>query len=103
MIKVNECLYKHWIHSHEEDTEDNKVYRPSTFEFPRSRGRDSFEIRENGEVILHKIGPTDRSEEVKGTFTFDSNNLKINPKTGNSESFTITILSCEEDKLVIKK
>ena len=53
MTAYNEdCIYKHWIHSHEEDTEDKKVYRPSTFEFPPSRGRDGFEIKENGEFIL---------------------------------------------------
>jgi hypothetical protein len=104
MIKVDECLYKHWIHSREEDTEFEKVYRASTYKFPRSRGRNGFEIRGNGEVILYKIGPTDKSEEVYGTFTFDdSNNLEVNTKKGTPERIIMTILSCEGDKLVIKK
>ena len=65
-----ECIYKHWIHSYEEDTENKKVYRWSTFEFLPSRGRDGFEIKENGEFILYIMGPTDRPEKIFGKWDF---------------------------------
>lgn len=103
MTTYNEdYLYKYWIHSHEEDTQDKKVYRPSTFEFPQSRGRDGFEIRENGEFILYIIGPTDRPEKIFGNFTIDSNNLNVK-LTSIQKSYSITILSCDENLLVIQK
>ena len=103
MTTYNEdCVYKYWIHSHEEDTQDKKVYRPSTFEFPQSRGRDGFEIRENGEFILYIMGPTDRPEKIFGNFTIASNNLNVK-LVSIQKSYTMTILSCDENLLVIQK
>ena len=103
MTAYNEdCIYKHWIHSHEEDIEDKKVYRPSTFEFPPSRGRDGFEIKENGEFILSFPGPTDRSEKTIGNFTIDSNKLNVE-LVSLQKSYTMTILSCDENRLIIQK
>jgi len=98
-----DCIYKHWIHSYEEDTKDKKVYRPSTFEFPPSRGRDGFEIKENGEFILHISGATDKREKISGNFKLDSNNLNIELTSQMQKSFVMTILSCDESQLIIKK
>jgi hypothetical protein len=103
MIGLDEdCIYKNWIHSHEEDTEDKKVYRPSTFEFPPSRGRDGFEIKENGEFVLSIMGPTDRPEKIVGNFTKDSNKLNVE-LVSIQKSYIMTILSCDENQLVIQK
>lgn len=103
MTVYNEdCIYKHWIHSHEEDTEDKKVYRPSTFDFPPSRGRDGFEIRENGEFVLSFPGSTDRSEKTFGKFTIDSNKLNVE-LVSIQKSYTMIILSCDENRLIIQK
>ena len=96
------CVYKYWIHSYQEDTEDKIVYRPSTFEFPQSRGRDGFETRENGEFILYIMGPTDRPEKIFGNFMIASNNLNIK-LISIQKSYSITILSCDENLLVIQK
>ncbi len=38
-------LCQRWIHSHEEDTDTEMVYRPADFAFPPSRGRTGFENR----------------------------------------------------------
>lgn len=103
MTTYNEdCVYKYWIHSHEEDTEDKKVYRPSTFEFPQSRGRDGFEIRENGEFILYIMRSTDRPEKIFGNFSLAANNLNVK-LTSIQKSYSITILSCDENLLIIQK
>lgn len=32
-------IFKHWVHSHEDDTKDIKVFRPVDYKFPPSRGR----------------------------------------------------------------
>ena len=103
MTVYNEdCIYKHWVHSHEEDTVDKKVYRPSTFEFPQSRGRDGFELRENGEFILYVTGPTDKSEKILGNFTIHSDKLNVE-LVSIQKSYTMTILSCDENRLIIQK
>jgi hypothetical protein len=103
MTAYNEdCIYKHWTHSNEEDSEDKKVYRPSTFEFPQSRGRDGFEIKENGEFILYIMGRTDKSEKIFGNFSIDSNKLNIE-LVSIQKSYKMTILSCDENRLIIQK
>jgi hypothetical protein len=98
-----DCIYRHWIHSHEEDTKDKKIYRPSNFKFPPARGRDGFAIKENGNFILYGIGATDKREEIHGSFKFDSNNLHIDLTSTMQKSYTMTIISCDENQLVIKK
>jgi hypothetical protein len=104
MNSFNEdCLYKHWIHSYEEDTKDKKVYRQSMFEFPPSRGRDAFEIKDNGEFILYITGPTDRAEKIFGKFTIESNKLHIELTSKIQKSYFMTILYCDENKLIIQK
>jgi hypothetical protein len=60
-----ECIYNNWVHSYEEDTENEKVYRLSTFEFPPSRGRDGFEIDENGKVIKSSVYYGKEKEDTK--------------------------------------
>ena len=44
-------LCQHWVHSHEEDTETEMVFRPASHPFPRSRGRRSFELRPDGTFV----------------------------------------------------
>ncbi len=53
-------IFKHWIHSHEEDGDDYRIFRPSSYEFPLSRGREGFEIKENGTFIWYRIAPAER-------------------------------------------
>ena len=45
-----EQLQGRWVHSHEEDTEDEIVYRAesSGYDFPRSRGREALELHPDG-------------------------------------------------------
>jgi len=37
-----------WVHSHEEDSDEEMVFRPAAYEFPPSRGRRSFELKPDG-------------------------------------------------------
>ena len=62
----HDLLCQRWIHSHEEDTATEMVFRPATFPFPRSRGRISFELRPDGALIEQGIGPTDRRTQETG-------------------------------------
>ena len=62
------ALFKHWIHSFEEDTASARVYRPKGYAFPRARGREGFELKEDGEFVRYDIGRGDGSVGVKGTW-----------------------------------
>ena len=53
------ALFRHWVHSREEDSGDIEVYRPDGFAFPPAFGRDGFEMRVDGEFIQDDIGPAD--------------------------------------------
>ena len=63
-----EILCQHWVHSHEEDSATEMVFRPASHPFPRSRGRRSFDLRTDGTLIEGGPGPTDRRQESAGTW-----------------------------------
>ncbi len=96
-------IFKHWIHSREEDIETVRVYRPSDYEFPPSRGRDGFEFRENGEFIQYGIAPTDRLQRIIGTWTAEGKNqIRVSFKAEQQESYTMQVVSCDESLLKIR-
>ena len=101
----SKVLYgKVWVHSHEEDTDAVRVYRPSTFNFPLSRGRDRFEIRKNGTFVTQTVGRSDRLNQTtarwektgKSTFEIKPDNVELTP-------FKLEVVSCNEEKLVLKR
>jgi hypothetical protein len=57
-----------WVHSHEEDTDDELVYRSeaSGYDFPRSRGRESLELGADGSYGGTVPGPADKPEASAG-------------------------------------
>jgi hypothetical protein len=97
-----EALHQRWVHSHEEDTPTEMVFRPATFKFPRSRGRTSFELKPDGTLIEHGIGPTDRREVNEGTWTLGDDYLTFQ-EPSQSGSRRLHIISVENDRMVIKK
>jgi hypothetical protein len=62
-------LMRHWVHSHEEDSGDVRVYRPADYDFPPARGRRGFELRPGGELLVYGPGATDRPELTTGTWS----------------------------------
>jgi hypothetical protein len=64
-------LYQYWIHSHEDDGDNYKAYRPKEYDFPVSRGRDGFEIKSDGQFIWSRIAPTDGHERIPGTWAWE--------------------------------
>ncbi len=65
-------LAQEWIRSPEEDDlQKGMIYRPSTYKFPPSRGRESMNLKSDGALIYRKIAPTDGIDTFNGTWTFD--------------------------------
>ena len=98
------ALQRQWVHSHEEDTETEKVYRPASFAFPRSRGRSAMALKPGGELVETGIGPTDRPQESQGTWKLDEDdNLSIYEKGRKKPVRTMKIVSLDKEKLVVRK
>jgi hypothetical protein len=99
-----DVLQQHWVHSHEEDTETEMVFRPTTFKFPPSRGRKSFELKSDGSLVEMGIGPTDRPQESQGAWKLeDADNLAFYFNSQSTPKRVMRIASVEKDRLVIKK
>jgi hypothetical protein len=94
-------LYQYWVHSNEEydATQRYRTYRPATYPFPPSRGRDGFEIREKGILISHPIAPTDGSISIEGRWTLDGDELTF---IGKTATYRYKIISLSKEKLVLK-
>ncbi len=103
-LALDPFLYQKWYHSYEDDTNGLKVYRPSTYDFPPSRGRTGFEITEDGDFIQHRIGPTDIPLEILGTWkAANESDLEIEFPNNSNKAFRIQILSVTKDLLTTRQ
>lgn len=104
MSPLSASLFKTWIHSHEEDTTEYRVYRPSTYPFPPSRGRSGFEFRPDGGFIRIDIGPTDRSQAVEGNWeAVAPDQVRVTVPGAPTPPTILTIVSHDENTLKVKK
>jgi hypothetical protein len=96
-------VFGHWVHSREEDAGGVKVYRPSGYKFPPSRGRDGFEIKKGGEFIDHPIAPADGNESVAGTWKPEGEGkVVVTFKDEGRKALTFQVVSCDGKVLKIK-
>lgn len=63
------AIFRHWVHSREEDADGLEVFRPEGFEFPPSFGRDGFEMHEDGDFVQEDVGPADGIVRVPGRWS----------------------------------
>jgi hypothetical protein len=95
-------LHRNWVHSHEEDTDDEQVFRPASYAFPPSRGRSALDLHPDGSYGESAPGPTDRPEEAQGgTWELDDDTLKLRAVDGSTH--VLKIASATPDRLVVKK
>jgi hypothetical protein len=60
-------LFRRWVHVHEEDEGDVRVYRPAGTELPPARGRRGIEFKPDGEVPVYGPGADDRPTAAPGS------------------------------------
>lgn len=97
-----EVLQRHWVHSHEEDTEGEMVFRPATYALPPSRGRASFDLRADGSYVERSPGPVDVPEESSGRWSLDDDRLALDAADGESRQVW-EIAAVDSDRLALKK
>jgi hypothetical protein len=99
-----EDLVQHWVHSHEEDTAGETVFRPADYKFPRSRGRRSFELKADGRLIEWEMSPTDTRRSAPGMWKIDEKGRLVLEKGPLGTAVrSMVIASVESDRLVLKK
>ena len=96
MPGVPDELKGHWMHSHEEDSGDVRVYRPADYDFPPARGRRGFELRPDGELLLYGPGATDRPEAATGRWSVSASGRV---RLGGEE---VEIVSASSDRLALR-
>ena len=96
-------LIGHWVHSHEEDTASEMIFRPASFSFPRSRGRDSFELTPDV-LIEHGPGPGDAATAMRGKWSVsEKGELSFFREGGKKAARVLQILSVQPDRLAIRE
>lgn len=101
---VRDMLHQKWVHSHEEDTETERVYRPASFAFPRSRGRSAMALKPDGGLVETGIGAADRPQESRGSWKLENDDmLSIYEKGKAKPKRRMKIVSLDRDKLIVKK
>jgi hypothetical protein len=102
--ELPKALFTDWRHSHEEDSPDVKVFRPSSYKFPRSRGRVGFEIKKNGEFVQYEIAPTDGLAKRTGRWKAEGKDtITVAFDGADAKPLTIKIASLQDQVLKIKK
>lgn len=105
---VTELISRKWWNSYEDERDPNneKCYRPSTFDFPASRGRTGFEFNPNGTFSYNYPGPTDIPTSDKGRWQrLSEDRIKVKfdeSKAGRVDEFIINIISIDEEILKIE-
>jgi hypothetical protein len=97
------AVFRHWIHSREEDEASVEVYRPEGFAFPPSFGRDGFTMRPNGRLIQDVVGPADGTIQVPGHWQqIGPNQVAVRFESDRHPDYAFEILSVDDTVLRLR-
>ena len=103
MDELQTCLLGHWVRSHEEDKGGVRAYRPASYKFPPSRGRDGFEFRPRGELLYFAIARGDGSEPMAGTWAVEgADRVRLSVKTTRFQPFVLQVVSWTRELLSVR-
>ena len=99
-----EQLQKRWVHAHEEDTDEEMVFRPADYDLPPARGRMAFELHADGTFSEAGLGAADVPEEASGTWELeDGDRIVLGEGAAQGVPRVLPIASAEPQRLVIRK
>ena len=102
-MRERKLLYRHWVHSHEEDTDTETVYRPATWPFPPSRGRTGFDLKPDNRCAGFGIAPADGIEEFPATWELDDDDRLTIYDDRQRPVHVMQLISVDDDRLVVRK
>lgn len=91
----------HWIHSVEEDTAGEEVYRRNGYAFPDGPPRRGFQIGADGEFVEHPTAPP--GNPVRGRWTAQEGAIRVEFPGTAQQPYTFRILSADGDVLKIRR
>ena len=94
-------LTKEWWRSYEDEKADKiMIFRPESYDFTASRGRQKWLIKENGNFTSIHLGPADRPIEIEGAWKIKREilifDLEKKRKAFNIVSLSDTLLKVKE-------
>lgn len=93
-----------WLHSHEEDTASERVYRRSGFAFPPSRGRNGYDFRSDRSATYIGIAARDGSTETECKWQLRAGaQPEIVLTLPGGQPRVLQVVSIEPDRLRIRK
>jgi len=95
------ALFRHWVHSREEDTPEAHVYRPSDYPFPAARGRRGFEIKPDREFIEYDFAAADGTRAINGTWRLAPKGIAVDLPEAR-RTFELEILGLSGDALRVR-
>ncbi len=96
-------LCRRWIHSHEEDTSTETIFRPAGFPFPPSRGRKAIELRADGTYSLGTPDPVDRALQHSGTWQLNPSDSIVFQAPDGDTPQPWDIRGIDQERLVVSK
>jgi hypothetical protein len=98
------AMFRHWVHSREEDAGGEEVYRPEDFAFPPSFGRDGFEPLPDGTFVQDLVGPADGIVRVRGRWTQRGRNrVAVDFRGPQVEDYAFEVLAVDAAGLRIRR
>ena len=94
-------LFRRWMHSHEEDDGDVRVYRPAGYDLPPARGRRGLEFRPDGELLVIGPGPADRPQARAGHWE-PAGERRARVSLPSAVPQELEILSVDPDRLTVR-
>ena len=93
-----------WVHSHEEDSAKQQVYRPDTFKFPPSRGRSGFDLHADGTMSEYGPDASDRTSSRPGRWEIlPDQRVAMFAAGAAAPTRVLNIATVSADKLVVAK
>ena len=92
-----------WVHAHEEDTENEMVFRPADIDLPPSRGRMAFDLRADGTYAETGLGATDVPEAAAGSWALKGDMITLSEGATQGVPREMQVVTADERRLVILK
>ena len=102
MAQLPPELFRRWVHVHEEDDGDVRVYRPAGSELPPARGRRGLEFRPDGELLVIGPGPADKPQTSSGHWASAGERRARVSLPSADEPQELEIVSVEPDRLAVR-
>ena len=97
-------LCRRWVHSHEEDSAAEQVFRPADYAFPPSRGREAFECQSDGSLRADRPGATDKTASSSGRWEWREPRSVLLFRAGAASPFRVLeIVDLTSERLVVRR